>query len=394
MMDNNNNNKGDVGTDMAHHTSGATTASGSGSSSTAAAAAASRNNGEQPMLVGQGRYSPKYQMIVYDAVDHLGKRYRVGDHICMNTLEGQEWTCVIETLFKDDKNGLVSFRGRWFWNVEDVEQQRDSLKEPMRPSKCPSHELLACDSCDNNYVELITRKCHILSYDNFSLVKKVVLRSDYTMEKVYFCERQFYHKAYRFSELNNILFPGDPIPIALRKAAGLPLYVTPPPPQNRPLLSMSSSLLSSSSSLSSSSLLQGSNNINNNHHHHHNGVGNSGVISSSNSSAQNNAPNGEVIDDGGLPIHHGTGTNGSNGAVSSANGGVDHHHHHPMSFLDDTFPRRRVKPQAVTKDGGDADGTNAYYEPEYLGKGVNSKKGKKDKKDKSQNVSSQPIHIW
>lgn len=322
-------------------------------------------------------------MIVYDAVDHLGTRYRVGDHICMNTLEGQEWVCVIETLFKEEKNGLVTFQGRWFWNVEDVEQQRDSFKEPMRPSKCPTHELLACDSCDNNFVELITRKCHILSYENFALVKKVVLRSDYTMDKVYFCERQFYHKAYRFSELNNILFPGDPIPIALRKAAGLPLYVTPPPPQNRPLLSMSSSLLSSSSSLSSSSLLQGSSNNNNNHH---NGVGNNGIISSSNSSGHN-ASNGGV-DDGGLPGHHhgGGGTSGSNGADD---------HHQPTSFFDDPFARRRLKTQAVTKDGVDAGGMNAYYEPDYLGKSSNnSKKGRRDKKDKSQNVASQPIHIW
>lgn len=92
----------------------------------------------------------------------------------------------------------------------------------MRPSKCEAHELVCCDNRDTNLVESISRKCTILSVDNFHLVKRLVTKPKSAWSKIYFCERQYYHKAHRFSELNSILFPGDRIPKDLRTAAGLP----------------------------------------------------------------------------------------------------------------------------------------------------------------------------
>lgn len=182
----------------------------------------------EPVMVGEGRYSSKHKLVVYDAVDFQGTRFRLGDHVSMYTPEGYEWVCVLETLFQDPKTEQAMFKGRWFWSVDDVAALQDSHMEPMRQSKCPTHELFACDNRDDNLVESISRKCCVLSYDNFQLVKKTVMKPDFSMGKVFFCERQFYHRAYRFSELNSLLFPGDPIPDALRKAAGLPLIPSSP----------------------------------------------------------------------------------------------------------------------------------------------------------------------
>lgn len=181
-----------------------------------------------PVLVGDGRYSSKHRMVIYDAVDYNTVRFRLGDHVSMYTPEGKEWVCILEILFRDPENEQPMFKGRWFWSVQDVIDVEGTLVEEMRPSKCISHELLLCDNRDINPVEAICRKCDVLSYENFQLVKKIVLKSDYNLEKVFYCERQFYHQALRFSELNNVLFPGDPIPLALRKAAGLPLDPSPP----------------------------------------------------------------------------------------------------------------------------------------------------------------------
>ncbi|PXF49747.1 hypothetical protein BWQ96_00399 [Gracilariopsis chorda] len=178
----------------------------------------------EPVLVGAGKWSPKHKALVYPAVDYLGMRFRIGDHVAMYTGDkgdGREWVCVLETLFKDREDDTAKFKGRWFWSIQDVKEHKREDGEEMRASKCESHELICCDNRDTNLVESISRKAHILSYDNFQLVKRVVLKNDSPWKRTYFCERQFYHKAHRFSELNSILFPGDPIPKDLRKAAGL-----------------------------------------------------------------------------------------------------------------------------------------------------------------------------
>lgn len=175
-----------------------------------------------PILVGEGQYSHKHKVKTYIAVDYLGTRFRLGDHVAMYTGEGKEWVCILETLYKEPATGLAKFKGRWFWNVPDILSHKGESGESMRPSKCEAHEVVCCDNRDTNLVESISRKCTILSYDNFQLVKKVVIKPDSQWRRTYFCERQYYHKAHRFSELNSLLFPGDPIPEDLRRAAGLP----------------------------------------------------------------------------------------------------------------------------------------------------------------------------
>ncbi|CAN8066038.1 unnamed protein product [Agarophyton chilense] len=180
----------------------------------------------EPVLLGQGKWCSRQKLRVYPGVDYLGTRFRTGDHVAMYTGDksgGREWICVLETLYKDPEDSCAKFKGRWFWSVQDVKDHKREDSEQMRPSKCESHELISCDNRDTNLVESISRKACILSYDNFHLVRRTVLKSDSPWKKIYFCERQFYHKAHRFSELNSILFPGDPIPSDLRKAAGLPL---------------------------------------------------------------------------------------------------------------------------------------------------------------------------
>ncbi|CDF32292.1 unnamed protein product [Chondrus crispus] len=176
----------------------------------------------EPVLVPPACYNTKLQLDLFQAVDYLGTRFRVGDHVAMYSDEGKEWVCVIEQLFEEPKSGKPKFKGRWFWSVQDIILHKDDMAEVMRPSKCESHEILCCDNRDTNLVESITRKCQVLSNENFQLVKKVVTKLGSRWSKVYFCERQYYHRAHRFSELNAMLFPGDPIPRELRAAAGLP----------------------------------------------------------------------------------------------------------------------------------------------------------------------------
>lgn len=175
-----------------------------------------------PVLVGPGKPSRRHDFLIYEAVDYRGTRFHPGDHVSMYTPDGDEWVCILEVLFRCPETNKPMFSGRWFWSVSDIEVLKDELMEKMRSSKCKSHELIASDKRDTNLVETISRKCAILSYENFRLIQKIVTKSDYQLEKVFFCERQYYHKAYRFSELNSLLFPGDPMSSALRKAAGLP----------------------------------------------------------------------------------------------------------------------------------------------------------------------------
>lgn len=174
-----------------------------------------------PKLVGEGVYSARHKTKIYTAVDYLGQRLRIGDHVALYT-GGKEWICVLETLYRDPETNAAMLKGRWFWTMQDVKEHEGELRPNIRPSKCPSHELICCDNRDSNLVESISRKCPILSYENFLLVKKLVLRSDSPWKKTFYCDRQYYHKAHRFSELNASLFPGDPIPQDLRRAAGLP----------------------------------------------------------------------------------------------------------------------------------------------------------------------------
>lgn len=176
----------------------------------------------EPALLGEGKFSTRHKVKTYPAVDYLGTRFRVGDHVAMYTGEGREWVCILETLYKDPADGQAKFKGRWFWNVPDIRKHKGDDGEPMRASKFESHELICCDNRDKNLVESISRKCTILSFENFMLVKKAIVKPDSMWKKTYFCERQYYHKAHRFSELNGLLFPGDPIPPDLRRAAGLP----------------------------------------------------------------------------------------------------------------------------------------------------------------------------
>lgn len=177
----------------------------------------------EPILIGDGRESVKHNKLrVYQAVDYLGTRFRIGDHVALYSSGGKDWVCVLETLFKDSKSGQACFKGRWFWTVGDIVEQKDRLNEGMRESRCSNHELIAGDQRDDNLVESISRKCTILSWDNFQLVRKIVTKNHEDGEKIYYCDRQFYHKAGRFSELNSLLFPGDEIPAHVRKSAGLP----------------------------------------------------------------------------------------------------------------------------------------------------------------------------
>lgn len=176
----------------------------------------------EPVLVGPGKLSRKYDYLIYEAVDYRGIRFRPGDHVSMYTPDGEEWVCTLEVLYRCVETNRPMFCGRWFWSVSDVEMLKDELMEKMRSSKCKTHELIAGDKRDSNLVETISRKCAVLSYENFRLIQKTVTKCDYQLEKVFFCERQYYHKAYRFSELNSLLFPGDAISCSLRKAAGLP----------------------------------------------------------------------------------------------------------------------------------------------------------------------------
>lgn len=176
----------------------------------------------EPVLVPPAQYNTKLNLDLYQAVDYLGTRFRIGDHVAMYSDEGKEWVCVIEKLFEEPKTAKPKFKGRWFWSVQDIIAHKSDMADTMRPSKCESHEILCCDNRDSNLVESINRKCEVLSYENFQLVKRVVTKPGSRWSKVYFCERQYYHRAHRFCELNSMLFPGDPIPRELRIAAGLP----------------------------------------------------------------------------------------------------------------------------------------------------------------------------
>lgn len=178
-----------------------------------------------PVLVGNGRYSEKLKRKLFEAVDYLSERFRVGDHVSMYNIAGNDWVCVIEYIYFDETDKIPKFRGRWFWTVEDVSCHKHKFKQMMRPSKCTSHEFISSDNRDDNLVESIRRKCYILSWTNFQLVKKYVSSHPDQYPNVYFCDRQFYHKAYRFNDLDEILFPGDLIPAPLRKAVGLPPLV-------------------------------------------------------------------------------------------------------------------------------------------------------------------------
>lgn len=175
----------------------------------------------EPQLVPPGKYSRKHGVEVFQAVDYMGTRFHIGDHVAVFRGEGPEWVCVLEALFMS-KEGQPKFKGRWFWSVADVASHSSDMRSMMRESKCAKHELISCDNRDANLVESFSRKCTILSWENFLLVRKLVNKASSRWNNVYYCDRQFYHRAHRFAELSAALFPGDPIPPELRAAAGLP----------------------------------------------------------------------------------------------------------------------------------------------------------------------------
>lgn len=180
-------------------------------------------NASEPVLIGRTTYNPRYKVDTYMAVDYMHMRFRIGDHVAMYNEEGTEWICVLETLYRDPETGAATFNGCWFWSLKDIRNHHPEDGEPVRASRCEAHELILCDNRDTNLVESISRKCSVLSWNNFSKVRRLVTKaSDPQWRGIYFCERQYYHRAHRFTELNVMLFPGDLIPEQLRIAAGLP----------------------------------------------------------------------------------------------------------------------------------------------------------------------------
>lgn len=183
----------------------------------------------EPVLVPPSRYSAKERVHVYQAVDYLGTRFHVGEHVALHTGEGREWVCVIETLYMCPIRKVPMFRGRWFWAPDDVRDHKASRGDHMRPSKNEAHELICSDNRDSNLVEVITRKCVILSWPNFCKVKRRITRIRGDWKGIYYCDRMYYHKAFRFRDLNSALFPGDAVPRDLLAEVGIVEDDTQPP---------------------------------------------------------------------------------------------------------------------------------------------------------------------
>jgi hypothetical protein len=190
-------------------------------SSASAGAAAALDNADpeseivysEPVLVEPGKYDKVLGAQSFLAVDYENTRYSVGDHVALYAGPGKEWVCVIESLYVSPDDGVPTFRGRWYWSMTEVELHRRGRGEKARSSKLPKHELISSDNRDCNPVEVINRRCCILSWKNFRDLYK---RNRAACEGVYFCDRMYYHKAFKFQELTHITFPGDAIPSFLR----------------------------------------------------------------------------------------------------------------------------------------------------------------------------------
>lgn len=167
----------------------------------------------EPVLVEPGKYDKVLGARSFLAVDYENTRYSVGDHVALYAGPGKEWVCVIESLYMSPEDGVPTFKGRWYWSMSEVELHRRGRGERARSSKLPKHELISSDNRDCNPVEVINRRCCILSWKNFRDLYK---RNRAACEGVYFCDRMYYHKAFKFQELTHITFPGDAIPSFLR----------------------------------------------------------------------------------------------------------------------------------------------------------------------------------
>lgn len=167
----------------------------------------------EPSLVPPGTYDPVLRTETYSAVDYENVRYSVGDHVALFAGSDKEWVCVIERIYASPDDGKPYFKGRWYWSVADVEEHKNGRGEVCRPSKNAKHELIVSDNRDSNLVEVINRKCVILSWKNFRDLYK---RDRGACDGIYFCDRMYYHKAFKFQEMTHVTFPGDPIPSHLR----------------------------------------------------------------------------------------------------------------------------------------------------------------------------------
>lgn len=177
----------------------------------------------KPELVGPPRYSPRDKCMVHPAVDHLGQRLHIGDHVCVNNGGAKHWVAVVEAFFHCPNRKAPAFRGRWFWDPDDVRgyQESSGRGESMRPSRALSHELICSDTRDTNLVEVIAARAHVLSWPNFQLVRARVNRARARWRTVYFCDRLYYHKAFVLRDISPVLFPGDPIPPELLEEISL-----------------------------------------------------------------------------------------------------------------------------------------------------------------------------
>lgn len=180
---------------------------------------------EEPAFVEPGRWSPRDRCYVYEAVDYMGQRFHLGEHVAVKGSEDGEWIAVIDVIYKDPSKHVPMFKGRWFWSVTDVRNYHAGHfgeLTGMRPSRLEAHEIISSDNRDSNLVETIVRKAVILSWDNFVKVKKRVIRKTGAWYTVYYCDRMYYHTAGKLREMPSAMFPGDPIPSKLLEEVGLP----------------------------------------------------------------------------------------------------------------------------------------------------------------------------
>lgn len=168
----------------------------------------------EPVLIGPAHVNAASGRKLYLAVDYENKRYNIGDHVALYAGGNKEWCMVIEELYSDEE-GTPMFTGRWFWNMSDVELHRQGAGQAPRKSKLPKFELISSDNRDENPVEVISRRCHVLSWRNFKEIQK---KNRAQCEGLYFCDRMYYHKAHKFQELTHLTFPGDAIPSYIRPA--------------------------------------------------------------------------------------------------------------------------------------------------------------------------------
>lgn len=176
----------------------------------------------EPEFVGPATFNKKENADTYYAADVNDMRLRIGDFVTLYTGgSSTPWVCVIELLLRCPETGLPSMKGRWFWSPSDVRDHQEGRGQILETSKHEKHELVASDHRDMNLLESVSEKCTILSWRNFCEVKKHVTKAGSKWGKLFFCNRMYYHKAFKYSYLNEVLFPGDPIPKGLLEEAGV-----------------------------------------------------------------------------------------------------------------------------------------------------------------------------